>query len=291
MLPRHSAKGVAGMSWELVKLVAVLTGILLSAISVSSASWIWVRKQIFGYGGSALCSFGVILIGLSIWSNVQLSVSPSQGVDLKLSELEKAIASLTRTSDEMRAVNETASAVDAYKKALALGENPEVATTLVNLGHVYDQQGNLPAAADAYEKALALGEKTLGPKNPEVATTLVNLGHVYDQQGNLPAAADAYNKALALWEETLGPNHPEVAVTLLNLARISSAQGDMTIAESLLKRALSIEQSTGRLSLPPAIEVRLRLADLYRAEGRLDAAEQMLRDALALLDRTKATQP
>jgi hypothetical protein len=43
----------------------------------------WVRKQIFAYGGSALCGAGVVLLGLSIWHSVQFGVNSSGGGAVK----------------------------------------------------------------------------------------------------------------------------------------------------------------------------------------------------------------
>jgi len=67
-------------TWELVaRIAAFLAGIGLGGAALATATVIWGRKQIFGYGGSALCVAGVLLLGLSIYSSIRISVSPTGG--------------------------------------------------------------------------------------------------------------------------------------------------------------------------------------------------------------------
>jgi hypothetical protein len=73
------------------RVVAVLAGVLFGSIAISSACWVWIRRQIFAYGGSALCGSGVILLGLSIWHSVEFGVTGT-GISLKMQEeLEKQL--------------------------------------------------------------------------------------------------------------------------------------------------------------------------------------------------------
>jgi len=86
--------------------IAVLAGVVFGSAAISSACWVWVRRQIFAYGGSALCGSGVILLGLSIWHSVEFGISGT-GMTLKMqAELaqklqfldEKEIALTTQTN-------------------------------------------------------------------------------------------------------------------------------------------------------------------------------------------------
>src|SRR4051812_5726549 len=65
-----------------VKIAAIAAGVIFGSTSVGSACFVWVRRQLFGYGGSALCTAGVILIGLSIWHSVEFGVSAT-GINFK----------------------------------------------------------------------------------------------------------------------------------------------------------------------------------------------------------------
>ena len=63
--------------------LAVLAGVLFGSAAISTGSWVWLKKQIFAFGGSALCGSGVVLLGLSIWHSVEFGVS-SSSISLKL---------------------------------------------------------------------------------------------------------------------------------------------------------------------------------------------------------------
>ncbi len=61
----------------------------------------------------------------------------------------------------------------ALSAAEAFGPNdPRLATTLNNLGVIYDTQGKHAEAEPLYKRALAIREKALGPEHPDVASVL-----------------------------------------------------------------------------------------------------------------------
>lgn len=57
-------------SWLIT--VVISTALIVGSVSVGTSNVVWFRKQIFGTGGSILTFSGVLLIGLSIWGNIQL---------------------------------------------------------------------------------------------------------------------------------------------------------------------------------------------------------------------------
>jgi sporulation protein YlmC with PRC-barrel domain len=69
------------MSIDAAHVLAVLAGVVFGSGAISTACWVWLQKQIFAFGGSALCGSGVVLLGLSIWHSVEFGVG---GVSLKL---------------------------------------------------------------------------------------------------------------------------------------------------------------------------------------------------------------
>jgi hypothetical protein len=74
------------------QVLAVVAGVVFGSAAISTACWVWLKKQIFAYGGSALCGAGVVLLGLSIWHSVDFGVT-SNGLTLKLqAELDKKLA-------------------------------------------------------------------------------------------------------------------------------------------------------------------------------------------------------
>ncbi len=58
-----------------------------------------------------------------------------------------------------------------------------MATTLNNIGSVYDNKGEYEKALETYMKCLEIRAKVLGPESIQVATTFNNIGSVYDNKG------------------------------------------------------------------------------------------------------------
>jgi hypothetical protein len=75
---------------QIARIVAIATGIIFGAAAISTVSWVWLRQQIFAYGGSALSVTGIILIGLSIYKTVDVRAAPD-GIGLKLAEVEQLL--------------------------------------------------------------------------------------------------------------------------------------------------------------------------------------------------------
>ncbi len=89
--------------------------------------------------------------------------------------------------------------VGALKEAEGFGpQDPRLATSLNNLGLVYDAQGKYTEAEPLYKRSLAIWEKALGPEHPDVATSLNNLAELYRGQGKYADADPLYNRALAI---------------------------------------------------------------------------------------------
>jgi hypothetical protein len=55
--------------------LAVLAGVFFGSAAISTACWVWLRKQISAFRGSALCGAGVVLLGLSIWHLVEFGAA------------------------------------------------------------------------------------------------------------------------------------------------------------------------------------------------------------------------
>ena len=156
----------------------------------------------------------------------------AQGAGIEWDILNQEVMELYRTGKYDRAVV-------VAKKALEVAENnvgpnhPDVATSLNNLGLLYDTQGQYAQAEPLYKRSLAIKEKALGRDHPAVATTLNNLGSLYFAQGQYTPAEPLFDRARAIDEKALGPNHPNVARDLINLAFLYYTQGKHAQAEPL----------------------------------------------------------
>jgi Flp pilus assembly protein TadD len=90
--------------------------------------------------------------------------------------------------NELAGQGKFAEAIGEYQ--LALEENPDNVSALVNLGVAYYNAGQLEDAVGQYQKALQIA--------PNDADIHSNLGAAYVQQGNLDAGLEEYQKAVEL---------------------------------------------------------------------------------------------
>jgi tetratricopeptide (TPR) repeat protein len=61
-------------------------GILFGSIMLSTVCWVYLTRQEFGIAGAFLTVFGVVLLGLSIWKTIHVSVDSQGKVSAKLEE-------------------------------------------------------------------------------------------------------------------------------------------------------------------------------------------------------------
>ena len=82
---------MVGLSLIEAHVLAILAGVLFSCAAISTACWVWLRKQIFAFVGVALCGSGVVLLGFSIWHSVEFGVSGSLKLQAELEQKLKTV--------------------------------------------------------------------------------------------------------------------------------------------------------------------------------------------------------
>jgi CHAT domain-containing protein/Tfp pilus assembly protein PilF len=145
-------------------------------------------------------------------------------------------------------LGEKQKALDYYNQALpirrAVGNRSGEATTLNNIGMVYDSLGEKQKALDYYNQALPI-ERAVGYRSGE-ATTLNSIGLVYNSLGEKQKALDYYNQALPM-ERAVGDRSME-ATTLSSIGLVYNSLGEKQKALDYYHQALPIERAVGNRS-------------------------------------------
>src|SRR5687768_613260 len=92
--------------------------------------------------------------------------------------------------------------LDALKRAEENGpEGPRVATSLNNLGSLYNILGRYAAAEPLYQRALEIDRKISGSEHPASAITLTNLAVLYERMGKYALAESLQKQALDIYDK------------------------------------------------------------------------------------------
>ena len=101
----------------------------------------------------------------------------------------------------------------------------EFATSLCNLGALYQKLGRLEEARERLLQAADLYETKLGTATPHYHATLNSLGLVYYQSGLYGEAVDCLERASAAAQALYGPDHRECQAIAKHLQAARQAMG------------------------------------------------------------------
>jgi septal ring factor EnvC (AmiA/AmiB activator) len=168
------------MDWA--KALAVFGGVVVGIFAVFSSSWVWLRRQILGWGGSVLCGFGTILIVASIFRTVTFNVSPSSGLEFKLAELQKQLEAVSASVNETKLdVQRTQAAIKAPSAQFAafakdlnfvafrveqIEKNSQDATILTKLNDLQNTTGLLSQRFERIDNLLRSTGSGTNPNQP-----------------------------------------------------------------------------------------------------------------------------
>ena len=181
------------------------------------------------------------------------------------------------------------------------------ATSLSNLGRVFDLQGKYADAEAVYRRSLDVRERVLGRDHPDVATVLNNLAKVLQELGKdqqlsvsearararvgatVGAATEIesmYRRALAIQDKALGREHPSTALTLNNLGGLLALRGDFGQAEQMQRSALGTMEKVFGEQHPDTAAVLTSLSLALDRQGKIAEAEASFQRAVEISRKT-----
>lgn len=110
---------------------AFLVALILGTAMLASVCFVYVRNQSFGLGGVIMSGLGVVLVGMSVWKSIDISLS-DKGVTAKLEQVEaqakraeenasKAKAEVAETAKNVTRLEQSFMGVQAQQKLKDLG--------------------------------------------------------------------------------------------------------------------------------------------------------------------------
>lgn len=117
-------------------------------------------------------------------------------------------------------------------------KSPELVQTMLDLGSIYESEGDHPAAMALYNQVLSINQSNFGPEHPETAHSLHRLARAKSNAGKQTEAESDYKHAINILEK-----HPD--------------DGEM---KTLLKDYADLLRKTNRLAEADEIERKVRPA-------------------------------
>ena len=185
--------------------------------------------------------------------------------------------------EEKRSIVEQAVAIK--EKTLNPGD-PDLATSLSNLGVQRALAGDPFAAKPFLERALSIREAAYGSEHVSVATSLMKLGGLLITLHDDDGAKVMLERAQRIKEAVYGADHPDTVRTLVNLAILYQETGNYIEARKRYERALAICEgfrSADLLTLHVLTNVSIVLSDLG---GDVAGSARLNERLLALTERT-----
>jgi hypothetical protein len=170
--------------------------------------------------------------------------------------------------------------------------DPRVAESLISLGELRYQAGDIDAAEPLLREALAINEALHLPGSLAVAKAKSYLALVLASTGrqDYAAAEQLDREALEIYRRQLGPNDPSVLLIEFNLSMALFRGRNFADADELLQRTYATAQRVLGDANPSTANYAAGLAEIRAAERRLDDAETLYRSALAAIEEHYGTE-
>jgi len=121
----------------------------------------------------------------------------SEDAERQIERLSQQVHQLYQEGRYEEAIDIATQACDLTRQHLG-EEHPDFATSLNNLGLLYDSMGKYEAAESLIRQALEIIRRSLGEEHPYFATSLDNLAQLYRGMVNYEAAEPLYRQALGV---------------------------------------------------------------------------------------------
>lgn len=151
----------------------------------------------------------------------------------------------------------------------------------IQIGLVYDNQGEYDKALEYYERAHSIRQKVHGNNDPTLATTYNNIGSIYDNQGDYSKALEYYQKARDILRNTqkkdlralLANIYNNIGLVYDNLEDYEKALENYRAAQSIRIQVLGKDH-------PSLANILNNIGSVYDKQGEYEEAMKCYKKAL-----------
>ncbi|MEM7587824.1 MAG: serine/threonine-protein kinase [Acidobacteriota bacterium] len=166
----------------------------------------------------------------------------------------------------------------------APGEEQALATVLDSLAELYMETGRLEESEALFLRAIAILEAEYGPDASKVAEALNNLALLYRTDAKHAQAEPLFRRAIEIMEQRLGADHPYLAAAVNNLALVHWDQEEYEQAEPLFRRSLAVLEKVVGSEHPQVAIALHNLAEMKQEQGDLEIPEALYERSRGILE-------
>jgi CHAT domain-containing protein/Tfp pilus assembly protein PilF len=174
----------------------------------------------------------------------------------------------------------------AIKEASLPPTDPDLATSLFNLGLVLTQAKAKDGPEDLLSRALEIREAALGPEDPGVAEVLATQAYRLLLSRKPDEARPLLERSLRIREKAYGPDHQDVSDTLYFMSYVEQFSGDNQGALKMRERILGIREKVYGPDHPEVAWALHILGESHLLQSKTEGVRPMLERAVAIFERT-----
>ena len=174
-------------------------------------------------------------------------------------------------------------AIDIFRSESGDSARLDLASALVNLSYMDQNEGDLDAAVGTMRESVAIRRALLDPEHPKLLNSIASLAEMLIRRGDVAAADTLLRETLEIRRRIFPAGHPEIGKSLVDLARLLEVTGDLDGAERSHREALaSFRQAYGDRSGFVAQSLNNLGLFLHFRRGDLPGAEAMYRQSASI---------
>lgn len=170
----------------------------------------------------------------------------------------------------------------ALRQAIANHDSLHIASSLTDLGTIYDNNGKYDSAIVYYQHSLEIQIAALGSNHLDVATSYGNIGYYYFMIGEYDTSLILTKKSIQIDIDNLGENNTTVAANYNNLGSIYNVLGDYEKALLFLEKVLKIRLNIYGIRHPDVALAYNNIAGVYNDLGDYSSVLQNLYKAVSI---------
>lgn len=194
-------------------------------------------------------------------------------------ELLETLGGLYQKLGNLGRADSLLSAALAKRRALLGPDDPEVGSSLIELGLLRADQAKLPEAEQLVREGLAMISRARPPAHPSRVAATQALGRVLQDRGDYDHAIPVLEEVVRL-RETTDTLSPDLAASINQLANSHFYAGHYLVSDSLIHRALEMHRTLFGEGHPLVADNLIDLGAIQDEFGKYDEAERLYRQAL-----------